>query len=295
MSASTSTSLTVTPVDATLGAVVSGTDLRHLSDEQWKTIEDAFHEHALLIFPGQHFESADQKAFARRFGELEQPGADDMPSYISNVDADGKHLDDADHQMKLQQGTRNWHTDSSFLPVSAKASTLSAKVVTSSGGGTEWADMRAAYDALDDETKQQIGTLKAHHSLFYSLSLIGYRPQADEGHYGLDDKGAPLRPLVKIHPVTDRPALFVGQHACAVEGMRPGESKAFLERLMAHACQPPRTYEHRWSVGDVVIWDNRCVLHRARPYDPSEPRVLEHVRIAGDPATESAPLSHARF
>jgi alpha-ketoglutarate-dependent taurine dioxygenase len=294
MSDRRSATITVTRVDATLGAFVTGVDLRHLTDPQWQAIEAAFHEHAVLVFPGQQLESADQKTFARRFGELEQPGPEDQPSYISNVDASGKPLDAGEHQMKLQQGTRNWHTDSSYLPVSAKASTLSAKVVTSSGGGTEWADMRAAYDALDDDTKQVVNTRKAHHSLFHSLSLIGYRPETSDGYYGLDFEGAPLRPLVKLHPVTGRPALFIGKHAYAVEGMNPDESQAFLDRLMDEACQPPRTYEHHWSVGDVVIWDNRCVLHRARPFDPSEPRKLEHVRVAGDPVTELAPLSTAR-
>lgn len=288
-----STKITIRPLDATLGAVVTGLDLRSLSDDDFALVEDAFHEHALLVFPDQHIESADQKAFARRFGDLEQPGPEDEPSYISNVDTDGKPRSADEHQMQLQRGTRNWHTDSSYMPVSAKASTLSAKVVTSEGGGTEWADMRAAYDSLDDETKALVEGLKAHHSLFHSLALIGYRPRPGDGHYGLDDQGAPLRPLVKVHPVTGRRALFIGQHACAIEGMAPEESEALLARLMDHACRPPRTYEHRWSVGDVVIWDNRCVLHRARPFDPTQPRVLEHVRIAGDPATESAPLSTA--
>jgi alpha-ketoglutarate-dependent taurine dioxygenase len=291
MNAKQTDTITVAPVDATLGAFVTEVDLRTLSDVHWRAIEAAFHEYAVLVFPGQSLESSDQKAFARRFGTLEQPGPEEQPSYISNVDDQGNPLDPEAHQMKLQQGTLNWHTDSSYLEVSAKASTLSAKVVTKSGGATEWADMRAAYDALDDETKQLVGGLRAHHSLFHSLSLIGYKPDIGNGFVGLKDERAPLRPLVKVHPVTGRPALFLGQHACAIEGMSAEQSKALIDRLMIEACQPPRTYEHHWRVGDVVIWDNRCVLHRARPYDPREPRKLEHVRIAGDPATESAPLS----
>ena len=107
--------------------------------------------------------------------------------------------------------------------------------------------------------------------------------------YGFHTKGEPLRPLVKIHPVTGRPALFIGRHAHAIPGLDEGESEQLLSDLVDFACRPPRTYAHRWQPGDVVIWDNRCVLHRARPYDYREPRVMRHTRVAGDPATELAP------
>jgi alpha-ketoglutarate-dependent taurine dioxygenase len=165
---------------------------------------------------------------------------------------------------------------------------LSAQVVPSAAGETEWADMRAAYDALDEATRRRIAGLSAHHSLYHSQAKIGHVVQPGTA-YGFHTKGAPLRPLVKIHPVTSRPALFIGRHAHAIPGLDETESEKLLSDLVDFACRPPRTYAHRWRPGDVVIWDNRCVLHRARPYDYSEARVMRHTRVAGDPATELAP------
>jgi alpha-ketoglutarate-dependent taurine dioxygenase len=150
--------------------------------------------------------------------------------------------------------------------------------------------MRAGYDALDDQTKDQIAELAAHHSLYYSQAQLGHVVEPGFA-YGFHEEGAPLRPLVKIHPSTGRPALFIGRHAHAVPGLSSDESAALLDRLHDLACRPPRVYEHRWTVGDVVIWDNRCVLHRAKPNETGEVRSLHHTRVAGDPATESAPTS----
>jgi alpha-ketoglutarate-dependent taurine dioxygenase len=174
------------------------------------------------------------------------------------------------------------------MPLAAKASVLSAQVVPSAGGETEWADMRAAYDALDEDTRRRIAGLSAHHSLYHSQAAIGHIVKPGAG-YGFHTKGAPLRPLVKIHPVTGRPALFIGRHAHAIPGLDPAESEKLLADLVDFACRPPRTYAHAWRPGDVVIWDNRCVLHRARPYDYREARVMRHTRVAGDPTTELAP------
>jgi alpha-ketoglutarate-dependent taurine dioxygenase len=171
------------------------------------------------------------------------------------------------------------------MPVSAKASMLSAHVVPSGGGTTEWADMRAAYDALDDETRARVETLSAHHSIAYSQAKIGHT-DAPQGQYGFFDGPAPLRPLVKVHPVTGRRALYIGRHAHAIPGLDDHASEQLLDELLVFACRPPRTYEHRWKVGDVVVWDNRCVLHRARPWDLAEARVMHHTRISGDPRTE---------
>jgi alpha-ketoglutarate-dependent taurine dioxygenase len=161
---------------------------------------------------------------------------------------------------------------------------LSAKVVTSVGGETEWADMRAAYDALDDDTRSRISKLYAHHSIAYSQAKAGFDSTMG---YGMDE-AAQLRPLVKMHPVTGSPALFIGRHAHAIPGLAREESDALLDGLLASACQPPRVYRHRWKPGDLVVWDNRCVLHRACEWDLAEPRVMRHTRIAGDPATESS-------
>jgi alpha-ketoglutarate-dependent taurine dioxygenase len=185
-------------------------------------------------------------------------------------------------------GNEGWHTDSSYMPVSARASVLSAEIVTEEGGETEWADMRAAYDALDDATRERIADLVAYHSLKYSQAKAGYQNHAGESFsYGLAEDEAPLRPLVKVHPVTGRKSLFIGRHAFGIPGLEEDESERLLTKLLDFACRPPRVLQHRWTPGDLAIWDNRCVLHRARPYDSGVPRVMHHTRIAGDPATES--------
>ncbi|MEO1061829.1 MAG: TauD/TfdA family dioxygenase, partial [Actinomycetota bacterium] len=203
---------------------------------------------------------------------------------------DGTPLGADHYSSRIQQGNEGWHTDSSYMPLAAKASVLSAQVVPATGGGTEWADMRAAYDALDPAARDEIAGLSAHHSIYHSQAQIGHEVEAGAG-YGFHEDGAPLRPLVKVHPETGRPALFIGRHAHAIPGLSAEESASLLGRLLADACRPPRTYEHRWEPGDVVVWDNRCVLHRARPYDRAEPRTMHHTRVSGDPVSELAPTS----
>jgi alpha-ketoglutarate-dependent taurine dioxygenase len=281
---------TVVPIAATLGAVVTDLELARLDTPTWKTVEQAFHEHAVLVFPEQNLTEEEQVAFAKRFGDLEllAPDPGQKAVAISNQKPDGTILAPDEHRFKSLRGNEGWHTDSSYMPLAAKASILSAQMVPPEGGETEWADMRAAYDALDADTRQRIAALSAHHSLYHSQARIGHVVEPGAG-YGFHTKGAPLRPLVKVHPVTGRPALFIGRHAHAVPGLDEAESEKLLSDLIDFACQPPRTYAHRWRPGDVVIWDNRCVLHRARPYDYRVARVMRHTRVAGDPATELAP------
>ena len=173
------------------------------------------------------------------------------------------------------------------MPIASKAALLSAQKVPSDGGETEWADMRAAYDALDTLTKAKIENLSAYHSLFYSQAEMGYEHQIGDG-YGYHDKGSPLRTLVKTHPETGRKALYTGRHAHAIPGMHAEDSKNLLEKLLQSACQAPRVYRHKWHAGDIAMWDNRCLLHRARPYDMTKARVMRATRIIGDPATEQA-------
>jgi alpha-ketoglutarate-dependent taurine dioxygenase len=271
---------------ATLGAVVRGVRLASLDSEDWHAIEDAFHEHAVLIFPGQHLSSAEQVEFARRFGEIEHivAGRDTVP--ISNCRRDGTLLAEHEGPMQILRGNEGWHTDSSYMPLAAKASVLRAEVVPSRGGETEWADMRAAYAALDPDIRSRVDGLCALHSIRYSQARLGL---TDESlGYGFAVEQPPLRPLVKVHPVTGRRSLFIGRHAHGIPGLAPEESERLLDSLLEQACQPPRVLQHRWSPGDVVIWDNRCVLHRARPWDHAEPRVLHHTRIAGEPGSEAA-------
>ena len=276
----------ITPTEATLGAVVTGIDLAALDEPSWRGVEDAFHEHAVLIFPAQHLNAEAQIAFGARFGRVEQlvPGMEIVP--ISNQRRDGSLLEDSEHQMQVLIGNEGWHTDSSYMPISAKASVLSAHVLPSSGGETEWADMRTAYEALDDAMRARIEGLAAYHSLFHSQAKIGHRAKVGAG-YGFYEGEPPLRPLVKHHPVTGRPALYIGRHAYGIPGLSEPASEQLLNDLVNFACQPPRTLRHRWSVGDVVIWDNRCVLHRARPYDHRQARVMQHTRIQGEADTES--------
>ena len=276
----------IRPSDATLGAIVAGAKLAALRDPEWRTIEGAFHAHAVLVFPGQHLSRDEQAAFGRRFGEFDTLVARTGTVPISNLLPDGRIRAVDDPVMGILRGNEGWHTDSSYMPLAAKASILSAEVVTRNGGETEWADMRAAWDALAPATRDRIEDLAAHHSLVHSQAKIG-ETAPGSFKYGYEGHDAPLRPLVKRHPVTGRRSLFIGRHAFGIPGLAEAESERLLDELLAFACQPPRIFRHRWRVGDVAIWDNRCVLHRARPWDPTEPRVMHHTRIAGDPATES--------
>ncbi|HTO56972.1 MAG TPA: TauD/TfdA family dioxygenase [Pseudomonadales bacterium] len=287
MSAVPNTSLSIEPTGATLGAFVAGVSLANLDATNWQRILDAFHQYALLIFPAQHLDSAAQIAFGERFGRIEELAAGHKIVPISNKRADGTLLKDEENSMKILKGNEGWHTDSSYMRISALASVLSAHVVPTHGGETEWADSRAAYDALDVATRERLANLSAYHSLYYSQAKIGH-VGAVGSSYGFHRDATPLRPLVKIHPVTGRPALYIGRHAHAIPTLTEAESEALLEELVTFTCRPPRTYLHRWQPGDVVIWDNRCVLHRARPYDHAEPRVMMHTRIAGDPVSELA-------
>ena len=282
--------LCIEPKDATLGAIVSGIDLGALDDGSWRAIERAFHDHGVLIFPGQHLIADEQYAFALRFGDIEplDPERKLKVVPLSNRRPDGTPIYADGHGAKILKGNEGWHTDSSYMPLSAKASILSAVEVAPGAARTEWADMRAAFDALDEQARNRVSGLSAYHSLFYSQNRIGHEPEVGSG-YGFYAGDKPLRPLVKVHPVTGRPALYIGRHAYGIPGLSGEESERLLTGLVEFACQPPRTCAHEWRVGDTAVWDNRCVMHRARPCDPGLPRVLVHTRVAGEPATELAP------
>lgn len=281
--------LDIEPLDATFGAVVKGVKLTELDDATWRDLHATWLRYALLIFPDQHLGRDEQIAFAKRFGPLEFEMA-----AISNVKADGTLRIEADNDdvVKVLKGNMGWHADSTYMPVQAKGAVFSAEVVPGSGGRTGWADMRAAYDALDDDLRSKVETLAAYHSLHYSQSKLGHQPKKDKDSdyngYGFHDGPVPLRPLVKVHPETGRKSLLIGRHAHNIPNMDKVESERFLQSLVDFACQPPRIYHHDWAPGDAVIWDNRCLLHQATPWDMTEPRVMWHSRIAGDPASEAA-------
>jgi alpha-ketoglutarate-dependent taurine dioxygenase len=281
------TAFKVEPLEATFGAVVTGLKLAQLDDAAFAQLYETWLEYALLVFPAQYLTNDEQVTFAKRFGELE---FDLAP--ISNVRSNGSVRvdDDSDDVLKVLKGNMGWHCDSTYMPVQAKGAVFTAHLVPATGGETGWADMRAGFRALDADTQARLTKLSAYHSLYYSQSKMGHAPKdgSDYSGYGFHDQDPPLRPLVKAHPETGRSSLVIGRHAYGIPGMDPDESERLLGELVETACQAPRTYHHTWSEGDAVVWDNRCLLHRACPWDMKEPRVMYHARIAGDPATEFA-------
>jgi alpha-ketoglutarate-dependent taurine dioxygenase len=270
--------------ETTFGAVVSGVKLAELDAAAFAALYRAWLDHALLIFPDQHLTREQQIAFAKRFGAME---IEITP--ISNVKPDGGVRDD-DDVVKILKGNMFWHADSTYMPVQAKGAVFTAHVVPPAGGETGFADMRAAYDALTPQMRARIETLSAYHSLAYSQAKLDHKHEPGSAYsgYGMTVKAPPLRPLVKRHPETGRPALAIGRHAYGIPGLSAEESDALLAELTDFACQAPRVHYHHWRAGDAIVWDNRCLLHRACAWNLAEPRVMYHSRIAGHPLTEFA-------
>ena len=274
---------TVEPIDATFGVVITDLDVTALDEESFAQLYALWLEHALLVFPGQHLSRERQIAFARRFGPAENGIFD-----ISSVRPDGalrsdKIAEDASY-LNMLRGNYDWHADGSYGPALAKGAVYSAQVVPPSGGQTGWADMRAALDALDDELRAKVETLAAHHSIQRGQARRGYLH--DKRNINLGPERNPLRPLVRMHPETGRKSLMLGRHAYCVPGMSDVESASVLDGLVEIACQPPRVYFHDWRPGDVVLWDNRCLLHCVKPWDMREPRVMWHAGISGSAETD---------
>lgn len=274
------------------GAIVNGVDLRALTDEEFSRIYAAFLEYGFLLFPDQHLNESDSTGFGKRFGELEFGGLA-LSNQAKNEDGTFGGIYDVQSQlMQTNIGNETWHTDSTYKPISSKAAMLSALVVPEQEGQTELADLRAGYETLDLETRTRIADLCAFHSTTYSQANdIGHFPSTGgEGFYGsIYHAEAYLRPLVKHHPETGLPNLFVGRHAFGVPGLERAESRALLSSLLAHVVgDESRVYSHDWEVGDTLLWDNRRILHRARPYDYSKPRYLIGTRVAGDVESELA-------
>ena len=272
-------------MNATFGATVRGVHLAGLDDAAFSALYELWLKYALLVFPDQHLDRDQQIAFARRFGELE---FDYAPISNRRLDGSLRADDGSDDVVKILRGNMEWHPDSTYMPVQAKGAVFSAQVVPVRGGETGFADMRAAFDALPEPLRQRIDGRTAQHSLYYSQAKLDHKPgeQSRYSGYGFHGHATPVRPLVKVHPETGRSSLLIGRHAHRVSGLSDSDSEALLDELLQFACQPPRVVEHRWSAGDVVVWDNRCLLHRARPWDMNEARVMSHSRIAGDPVSE---------
>jgi alpha-ketoglutarate-dependent taurine dioxygenase len=282
--------MTITPLQATLGATITNVDLANLDDDTWADLYQAFLEYGVLVFPAQHLSEEAQGAFAHRFGATEKlsPRQTGPSVAISNQKQDGSLAQPDEYHYQILRGNEGWHTDSTYMPLASKVAMLTAIKLPPEDGETEFADMRAAWDALDEQTQCRLEELSAYHSLYYSQSKAGYDHETDN-LYGLHDKGAPLRPLIKTHPETGRKSIYTGRHAYGIPGMSDEESETLLRELLEDACQPPRVYSHTWQVGDTIVWDNRCLMHRARPYDTTCPRVLRGTRISGDMETELAP------
>lgn len=272
----------------TFGAVVTNVRLPELTDDEFKVIHAAFLKYGFLVFPGQFLTEQQNIDFGKRFGELEF-GALPMANQEKNEDGSfGDVIDFNTQRMRTNVGNETWHTDSTYMPISSKCAMLSAVTVPQEGGETQLADTRAAYAALDEETRAKIANLSAYHSTQFSQARdIGDFPPQEPGtiYHG----EAYLRPLVKVHPETGVPNLFVGRHAFGIPGLSREESRALLDQLLQFiVSDPARVYTHHWSPGDTLFWDNRALLHRACPYDYSQPRTLIGTRVAGDPAFELA-------
>lgn len=275
---------------ATLGAYIDEIELAQLSESEWRELQNALLEYAVLVFPSANLSTLQQERFSERFGKLEILTGNPMVKslYVCNVDTKGNVLPLDDDNFRIVRGNEYWHTDSSYMPVAAKVSCLSALVTPAEGGRTEFTDMRSAYQALDLSTKRKISQLSAYHSFYRSQESLGQTVEVGS-RYGFHRKGSPLRPLVKTHPDTGRKSLYVGRHAYRIPGMTDSEATQLRDDLIEFACQPPRVFQHTWTEGDMVLWDNRCVVHRVRPYDYSQPRIMRHTRVSGDAVSEGAP------
>ena len=276
--------MNIVPSTATLGATVAGVHLNTLSDQEWRAIEDAFHAYAVLVFSGANLSEAEHIAFSRRFGPLERTLSQraERPeiSLLSNVAKSGEIAKPDDNLGLYLKGNRYWHTDSSFKKVGAKVSLLRAVEVPETGGDTEWTDMRAAWDALDPGTQQRLEDLEAVHSYAFSQRKVGGIGLLSKRE--LDALPPVRQPVVRVHPATGRKNLYMGRHASHIVGMPRDEGRALLARLTEDACQAPRIFRHRWRAGDIVAWDNRCVLHRGHPWPFDQSRVMKRTTVAGD-------------
>ena len=281
--------LTIEPIEGKVfGAIVTGVSLVDIDDKTFKTLYQAFLDYGFLVLPEQFLSEQQNIEFGKRFGELEF-GALPLANQHRNDDGSFSTLVKLDSQrMRTNRGNEAWHTDSTYWPVSSKCAMLSALKVPKVGGQTELADMRAGYASLPIDLQEQIASLSAYHSTEFSQANdLGDFPERDKN--SIYHGEAYLRPLVKVHPETGVKNLFIGRHAFGIPGLSRQRSRELLAHLLKHVVdEPTRVYQHQWREGDLLVWDNRALLHRARPYDYSEPRVLIGTRVKGDEASELA-------
>ena len=290
----------ITPLHPCLGAQVEGVELATMDESTRRQVFEAFQEHSVLVFHDQRLTDETQMAFSERlFGPLETTlkatGKEDRlhPNMadLSNIDPDHDErlMGWDDRRMIYQSGNQLWHTDSSFKPVPAMASLLSGREVPPSGGETEFVSMRHAWATLPEALRRKLDGRVVVHSILYSRSTIA-RGLFDPEH---ERELLPVRQaLVRANPVNGRRSIYIGSHAWYVEGMDHAESRRLLDDLLAHTTRPACVLQHHWKQWDLVMWDNRCVLHRGRPWDArTYRRVMRRTTIAGEGPTAEPPLA----
>ena len=276
-------SLHLRPLAGRLGAEVLGLQAAALDDAQFAAVHAAFLDRQLLLFRGQALPPGDQVAFARRFGEVQihvmdqyrQSGHPEL-YYLSNLGPDGRP-----NGRHPDRGTLAWHTDGSWRPVTGQATVLYAETVPRLGGETGFADMYGAYEALSEAEKAELAPLRAVHNLDFSRS----RRHGEQPMTAAQRAAVPPveHPVVRSHPETGRKCLFLGDHAETIAGMDYDAGRALVERLNARAVAATVVYRHRWRPGDLMVWDNRCLQHKAEPYDTAhEARVIRRCTVLGD-------------
>ena len=286
--------ITMRQVGPCFAAEVDGLDLgKPLSRDEIDAVHAGMDRYAVLVFHDQKITDEQQLAFTRSLGDIEHSigtslrGPDEyrLPTTfadVSNLDKDNKVFARDDRPRLFGLGNRLWHSDSSFKVTPARYSLLRAVSIPSKGGNTEYADMRAGYDTLDEETKAEIEELVCEHSQLYSRAILGFTDFTEEERL----RFKPVRQcLVRTHPVTKRKSLYLASHAGGIIGWPVPEARAFLRDLIEHATQRQFVYAHTWTVNDLVMWDNRQTMHRARPFPANEPRDMRRTTLAGDGPT----------
>ena len=290
--------LTTRKLHPQVGVEIVDIDVKTVDEPTFREIVAAFDEHSVLLFRGQSLTDEEQLAFSRRFGPLETTirsinslaSTPPQISNLSNVDGEGRLIPAGDKRNLFNAGNQMWHTDSSFKKVPAHASLLSAREIPPEGGETQYASMRVAYDRLPVDMRRFLEGKVAIHSFVYSRGLV------DDGLMP-PDHAAQVPPvpqaLVRANPRHGRKAFYVGSHACEIVGMPTAEARALLHDLRERATQPELVYTHRWRPGDLVMWDNRCVLHRGRRWDSARhTRVMHRTTVAGTGPTATPAFLH---
>ncbi len=275
------------PLHPNFGLEIVGADVTQpFTEAQFEEIREAFETHSLLLFRGPAITDEQQFAFSARFGTPQisfsgnQTGGTHF-SRQSNIDPETGELLPLDHkQMVYQSGNVMWHSDSSYRESGSLCSILSAREVTPEGGHTEFVSQRAAWDTLPAARRKTLEGRVAVHSIVHSRNLIAPNLLTKEQEREIP---AARHPLVKINPVNRRKSLFLGAHASHIEDMPVAEGRALLKALLSEATQERNIYSHRWETGDVIVWDNRCMLHRATPFDATRHRrLLQRTTVPGE-------------